>query len=120
MMPGGYVLQNEDGLNQALIGNAAVYTTRMGQSEEKEVDGKTMTFARVYNTRMLVKDAASMVDSGATLMPGYVVSADFMTSNSMWAWQPAIQLGWLPSDEQPKAIPDYNKAAENSQKTSQK
>ncbi len=87
--------------NIAVYGNVVFSEKRVGEeaTEEKEVDGETITFNRSIT---VTKSIADIVASGASLEDGFNVDASAV---SYWAWTTRYQSGWTTYDEEPTEIP---------------
>ncbi|MBE6164615.1 MAG: hypothetical protein E7156_04780 [Streptococcus gallolyticus] len=96
----------EDEMNQALIGNVAVMTSRINQTITKTIDHSEITFTKKYDTSNINKSYQEMREAGLEAANGYVFPEDSQSS-SMWAWQDKFQYGWTPDDGPVTALPTY-------------
>jgi hypothetical protein len=83
----------------AVNGNCVYVQTRLETTEDKVVDGETITFDQ--NTSFTV-GTSDMVANGVSLLPGYNLSGSGV---SKWAWTTRYQSGWTTYMEQPSTSP---------------
>lgn len=95
-----YDASDEENCNVQLIINTVMTTTRLNQSEEKEVNGEIVTLNKVYEMPSM-KKSEDMVNEGLKAANGYIIGE----GNSMWAWQKRFDAGWTPDKEKPTALP---------------
>ncbi|MCY7171605.1 hypothetical protein MK516_03595 [Streptococcus gallolyticus subsp. gallolyticus] len=96
----------EDEMNQALLGNVAVMTSRINQTITKTIDHSEITFTKKYDTSNINKSYQEMREAGLEAASGYVFPEDSQGS-SMWAWQDKFQYGWTPDDGPVTTLPTY-------------
>ncbi|SER83427.1 hypothetical protein [Streptococcus gallolyticus] len=96
----------EDEMNQALLGNVAVMTSRINQTITKTIDHSEITFTKKYDTSNINKSYQEMREAGLEAARGYVFPEDSQGS-SMWAWQDKFQYGWTPDDGPVTTLPTY-------------
>lgn len=93
----------EDECNERLVANTAYVTTRVDQTEDKVVDGVTVTFSKEYSTRV-TKDAAGAIEAGLKPAAGYAIG-EKITPHEAWAWQDRFLAGYTPDKPAPTAFP---------------
>lgn len=85
--------------NQQLIGNTAWITTRLSQTEDKTVDGETITFDKSYSTGKTAS-ASTVAANGLVAADGYILGSS-ITPYEMWAWQDRFLAGYTTSEAEP-------------------
>lgn len=98
-----YDASGEDECNERLVVNTAYVTTRVDQTEDREVDGETITFTKEYDTRV-TKDAAAAIEAGLEPADGFAIG-DTITPHEAWPWQDRFLAGWTPDKPAPEAFP---------------
>lgn len=98
-----YDASGEDECNERLVANTALITTRMGRTEEREVEGETLTLTKVYSSNV-TKSAASAIEAGLVPAPGYAIG-EVITPHEMWPWQDRFLAGWTPDKPAPTSFP---------------
>ncbi|TIC80012.1 hypothetical protein E8D37_15370 [Nocardioides sp. GY 10127] len=94
-----YDASGADERNIQLIENSVYTTTRRNQTEDKTVDGDTVTFTKSYSGGGLLQP---QLTSGLEVEPGYILpTGTTWVVQEKWAWQPAIAVGWTGVDIQP-------------------
>lgn len=96
----------EDYNYQLFDGHMVVMTLRYGQTEEKTVDGQSVTLSKVYASGMPDLKTISVDPYGSIepvnpqieTLPGYVLGETWLT-HGMWPWLPAFGAGWVESAE---------------------
>ncbi len=86
--------------NIALRSNVVFAETREDNTEDKEVDGETVTFTRNVSVS---KDVDSIVADGAELESGYNLADVAITS--WWSYTDRYQSGWLVQSDEPTGLP---------------
>lgn len=92
-----------DECNQQLLGNTVYATTRIKNPEEHEVDGNSLSFARVYTTNT-IKTAAELAAENLPLASGYALGDD-LSAHAMWSWQDRFLSGYTPDRARPTSFP---------------
>lgn len=95
-----YEASGEDECNEQLIVNTAMITTRLEQTEEKEIDGEAVTMNKTYNMAV-TKSTEELAEAGLEAAPGYVIG----NGNSMWSWQDRFLSGWTPDKPAQTSFP---------------
>lgn len=107
-IPEGVVTYDASGAedcNQRLIGNVAYITTRIGQTAERTVNGETITFDKVYSTKVTL-GGEDMAARGVTAEKGYAISNSSNNYDwSMWSWAERYRSGWTTETPQPVGLP---------------
>lgn len=98
-----YDASGEDECNEQLVANTALVTTRVGQTENKDVDGETITFTKEYNTNV-TKDASAAIEAGLEPADGFAVGEE-ITPHEAWAWQNRFLAGYTPDKPEPNSFP---------------
>ncbi len=98
-----YDASGEDECNEQLVANTALITTRVDQTEDKSVDGESVTFTKEYNTSV-TKDAAAAIEAGLEPAAGYAIG-DEITPHEAWPWQDRFLAGWTPDKPAPESFP---------------
>jgi hypothetical protein len=93
-----------DDYNQQLIVNTCWATTHLNQTEEKSVDGETITFDKVYDSRGMTKSIEEAAEAGLTPARGYVFGSK-ITPYELWGWQDRFLCGYNPSGAAPVSSP---------------
>ncbi|MCD7929679.1 MAG: hypothetical protein LUF86_05920, partial [Clostridiales bacterium] len=93
----------EDDTNQQLIGNTAWITTRLNQTEDKTVDGETITFDKSYSNGSTA-NATTAAANGLVAADGYILGSS-ITPYEMWAWQDRFLAGYTTSEAEPTGSP---------------
>ena len=83
----------------ALRGNVLFVETRLDMTEEKTVEGKTLTFTQNLNPRKNIED---IVGDGATLKEGFNLAG---AGQEKWAWTRRYQSGWNLDTPKPTGLP---------------
>lgn len=104
----------EEDNNIQLIGQTLYTTFRRDQTEDKTVDGETVTFNKLYLMDELethqfergnvMKYASEMAEAGLVAAPGFVLG-DSITPYEMWAWGTRFQAGFMPEEPAPTSFP---------------
>lgn len=78
--------------NVHLEGDTVYYTRLFDQTEDKEVDGETITFSKnYYNCESLLRSVDSLID--VELAPGYAIGANW-EDHLKWPWQTFVDVGY--------------------------
>ena len=78
--------------NVHLEGDTVYYSRLFDQTEEKEVDGETITFTKnYYNCESLLRSVDSLID--VELVPGYAIGAGW-EDHLKWPWQTFVDVGF--------------------------
>ncbi|MCD8189182.1 MAG: hypothetical protein LUD78_03010, partial [Clostridiales bacterium] len=93
----------EEDTNQQLIGNTAWITTRLNQTEDKTVDGETITFDKSYSSGSTA-NATTAAANGLVAADGYILGSS-ITPYEMWAWQDRFLAGYTTSEAEPTGSP---------------
>ena len=88
--------------NIAVRGNVVFVESREVSTEEKTVDGVTYTFDQNLASKSFYNAVSTMVEKGATLVPGYNLTN---AGVSKWAWTTRYQSGWNMYTEEPTGLP---------------
>lgn len=86
--------------NQRLIENTVWVTTRLGQTEEKLVDGQAVRLSKVYSSGMGDLDVA--IRNGVAAADGYILEN---VRREMWSWQDRFLSGYTPDRAEPTGFP---------------
>ena len=101
-----YDASGEEECNQSLILNTGYITTRVGQTEEKAVDGEIVELEKTYNTRGVNIDGAQAEANGLVPARGYALNTvGRITPYEMWSWQDRFLSGWTPDKPAPEGFP---------------
>lgn len=95
-----YDASGEDECNEQLIENTVMITTRLNQTEDKEIDGKIITMDKRYNMRV-TKTIDEIAKGDIKAADGYVIG----NYNPMWSWQERFSSGWTPDKPEPTSLP---------------
>lgn len=87
--------------NVKVLHNVVFVQTRMGQTEQKTVDGKDILFQKNYSNRVSKTPAQIVKDKGAVLDDGFNLTGSY----SNWAWTMRYQSGWTTDTAQPTGLP---------------
>ena len=75
-----------------LEGDTVYYSRLFDQTEDKEVDGETITFTKnYYNCESLLRSVDSLID--VELAPGYAIGAGW-EDHLKWPWQTFVDVGF--------------------------
>ena len=78
--------------NVHLEGDTVYYTRLFEQTEDKEIDGETITFTKnYYNCESLLRSVDSLVD--VELAPGYTIGENW-EDHLKWPWQTFVDVGY--------------------------
>ncbi|MBQ9326554.1 MAG: hypothetical protein IJ246_12400 [Clostridia bacterium] len=78
--------------NVHLEGDTVYYTRLFDQTEDKEIDGETITFTKnYYNCESLLRSVDSLVD--VELAPGYTIGENW-EDHLKWPWQTFVDVGY--------------------------
>ena len=78
--------------NVHLEGDTVYYSRLFDQTEEKVVDGETITFTKnYYNCESLLRSVDSLID--VELAPGYAIGAGW-EDHLKWPWQTFVDVGF--------------------------
>ena len=78
--------------NVHLEGDTVYYSRLFDQTEDKEVDGETITFTKnYYNCESLLRPVDSLID--VELAPGYAIGAGW-EDHLKWPWQTFVDVGF--------------------------
>jgi len=78
--------------NVHLEGDTVYYTRLFDQTEDKEIDGETVTFTKNYaNCESLLRSVDSLID--VELAPGYAIGAGW-EDHLKWPWQTFVDVGF--------------------------
>lgn len=84
--------------NIAVRGNVVFVETRLDKTEEKIVDGETITFDQNVSVNRF---EAAVIAAGAELEPGYSIGG----GAKKWGWTMRYQSGWTEDTPQPAGLP---------------
>jgi len=99
-----YDASGEGECNQQLIGTTAWATTRVDQTEDKTVDGETVTLTKTYSTRGINKSIDEAKEAGLKPAAGFAFG-EKMTPYELWPWQTRFLAGYTPSRPAPTSFP---------------
>lgn len=78
--------------NVHLEGDTVYYTRLFDQTEDREIDGETVTFTKNYfNCESLLRSVDSLID--VELAPGYAIGAGW-EDHLKWPWQTFVDVGF--------------------------
>ena len=78
--------------NVHLEGDTVYYSRQFNQTEDKEIDGETVTFTKnYYNCESLLRSVDSLID--VELAPGYAIGAGW-EDHLKWPWQTFVDVGF--------------------------
>lgn len=89
--------------NIAVLGNCVFAETRLDTTEQKLVDGQTITFQQQLGT--VYNRAPAIVEAGAELVEGYNLSGAGIVDVAKWPWTTRYQSGWTYATPQPTGLP---------------
>ena len=87
--------------NVKVLHNVVFVQTRMGQTEQKTVNGEAVLFQKNYSNRISKTPAQIVKDKGAVLDDGFNLTGSY----SNWAWTMRYQSGWTTDTAQPTGLP---------------